>query len=295
MTTNNDERPVAMPELTPEAAARSPAQDDGRKRKASPAQEPDDGSIKRARQERDQGQLPPSSARSASPKSGRQASAAERERRASIAKQEEKKRGQRLFGGLLSTLSQTTSNSQQRRRQEIERRQLDKIQQQTAEEDKQRTEQRAALHKIRMQQQITWEEQVMRSRHAKELKLAQFLRTESRPEVYFLPWKLTRREEDTIEDQVRDCKATIARELEDFKWRKEQHVRRLGPRRQSDATVASPPAAIPAPERHASPPRPPAASPGPTEGEKKTTVAHHDGQDDSGDFLVDAEEDMVIY
>lgn len=117
--------------------------------------------------------------------------------------QEDKKRGKRLFGGLLNTLSQTGSSSQQKRRQEIERRQQIKMKEQTAEDDKRRAEKKAELHKIRMEQQIHFEEQVvrrvcvstwlaivaltffwqMRNRHAKELRLAQFLRTRARPVI----------------------------------------------------------------------------------------------------------------
>lgn len=79
-------------------------------------------------------------------------------------------RGKRLFGGLMNTLNQGAGNSQQRRRQEIERRQLKKMQQQTVEDDLKQAEKRAALHSIRMEQQITWDEQVVgRTKGRKEL------------------------------------------------------------------------------------------------------------------------------
>ncbi|PHH75774.1 hypothetical protein CDD82_4293 [Ophiocordyceps australis] len=157
-----------------------------------------------------------------------------KQRKASVT-QEDKKRGQRLFGGLLSTLSQTNSSSQQRRRQEIERRQLDKLQQQNAEDEKKLAEKRAATERTRLCEQITWEERVMRNRHAKELKLAQFLQTSSRPQIYFLPWRLSRSQEDEIDRQIRDTKARIARELENFKSHKENHVTRHGPASKSEA------------------------------------------------------------
>lgn len=75
--------------------------------------------------------------------------------------QEEKKRGQRLFGGLLSTLSQTTSNSQQKKRQEIERRQQAKAQLQRAEDDKRRLEKLDRLIHARKIEQVKFDEQVV--------------------------------------------------------------------------------------------------------------------------------------
>lgn len=74
---------------------------------------------------------------------------------------EEKKRGKRLFGGLLSTLSQTTTNSQQKRRQEIERRQKERAAQQTREDDKRRSEKLAKLERIRDIEQVRFDEQVV--------------------------------------------------------------------------------------------------------------------------------------
>jgi hypothetical protein len=75
---------------------------------------------------------------------------------------EEKKRGQRLFGGLLNTLSQTTANSQQKKRLEIERRQQERAQQQRAEDDKRRAEKLAKLNHVRKIQQVKLDEQVVR-------------------------------------------------------------------------------------------------------------------------------------
>ncbi|KJZ72192.1 hypothetical protein HIM_08457 [Hirsutella minnesotensis 3608] len=273
---------------------------DGCKRKASFAKDSDDGAAKRPKHDGDK--TPP---RSGSPDRSQEKDH-DRERRASAAKQEEKKRSKRLFGGLLNTLSQKPNNSQQqKRRQEIERRQLDKMQQQSAEDDKKRAEKRAALHEVRMEQQIAWEERVMRNRHAKELRLAQFLKTRSQPEIYYLPWRLTRKEEDIIDGQVRDCKADITRELEDFRWRKEQHLKQYGPKKESDEPRTEP-APAPAPpamredgtaqeQPQEQPQEPPAASPRHESAAKGAMAAIDDPHDDSGDVLVEAEEDMVIY
>lgn len=74
---------------------------------------------------------------------------------------EEKKRGKRLFGGLLNTLSQKPTNNQQKRRQEIERRQQERLQNQRAEDDQKREENLKHLRVIRMQEQIGFEEKVV--------------------------------------------------------------------------------------------------------------------------------------
>ncbi|KAF5533341.1 peroxin 26 [Fusarium napiforme] len=77
------------------------------------------------------------------------------------ATQEEKRRGKRLFGGLLSTLSQTSGSVQQKRRLEIERRQQDRLQKQNIEEDRLREEKLLRLTEIRRGQQLTFDEEVI--------------------------------------------------------------------------------------------------------------------------------------
>lgn len=73
--------------------------------------------------------------------------------------QEERRRGQRLFGGLLSTLSQSTPNGQQKRRLEIEKRQAEKAQQQKHDDEVRRAEKLANLKKIRNTEQIKFDEE----------------------------------------------------------------------------------------------------------------------------------------
>jgi len=73
--------------------------------------------------------------------------------------QEERKRGQRLFGGLLSTLSQSTPNGQQKRRLEIEKRQQEKAKQQKAVDEEKRAEKLANLKAIRKAEQIKFDEE----------------------------------------------------------------------------------------------------------------------------------------
>lgn len=75
---------------------------------------------------------------------------------------EEKKRGRRLFGGLLNTLSQTTPNNpQQKRRKEIERRQQERVQQQRVEDDRRRTDLLAERRRFRDAKQVDFEERMV--------------------------------------------------------------------------------------------------------------------------------------
>ena len=76
---------------------------------------------------------------------------------------EEKKRGQRLFGGLLSTLNQSTPNGQQKRRLEIEKRQAEKAQQQKHDDEVRRAERLASLKKTRRTEQIKYDEESVSS------------------------------------------------------------------------------------------------------------------------------------
>jgi hypothetical protein len=84
-----------------------------------------------------------------------------RERRQSDA-QEERRRGRRLFGGLLNTLSQSASNTQQKRRLEIETRQQEKARLQKAEDESRRAERLQKLKEVRMREQVKFDEQSVR-------------------------------------------------------------------------------------------------------------------------------------
>lgn len=77
--------------------------------------------------------------------------------------QEERRRGMRLFGGLLGTLSQRPTNPQQQKRQEIEKRQQERLKQQRAEEQKAVREKKAKLEETRTRESINWEERVVRA------------------------------------------------------------------------------------------------------------------------------------
>lgn len=149
-----DRRPSESRRRERSPSARSPNQD--RRPSESGRREP----SPHTRRDRDRG----------GPEASRRGSAShqatipdkERNRRGpEVNRDEEKKRGKRLFGGLLSTLSQTTTNSQQKRRQEIEKRQQEKATKQKIEDDKRRTERLAKLDTIRKIEQVRFDEQVV--------------------------------------------------------------------------------------------------------------------------------------
>ncbi|TWU76677.1 hypothetical protein ED733_000162 [Metarhizium rileyi] len=285
MATTTVPRPV---DGAPTLGQESPPKDDSSlKRKASLGDSDSDSSSFYAKRQRHDDRLSPRHRRSSVQEHPQ-------ERRES-ATQEEKKRGKRLFGGLLSTLSQTSTNSQHKRRQEIERRQQERIQKQRDEDDQKRSEKVAKVKEARMVEHIDFEGQVMRNKHSKLLALAQFMKTKAQPAIYYLPWKRTADQEDLIDAQVRSAKATIAKEEEEFKMKRERHLDRYQPRRVSYASVET--SGL---ERLESTD---AGQHG--EGRRDQELAkkddehkpaqHHDPHDESGDVVVEADEDTVIY
>ncbi|OHE90842.1 hypothetical protein CORC01_13864 [Colletotrichum orchidophilum] len=216
-------------------------------------------------------------------------------RRAPLSRDEEKKRGKRLFGGLLSTLSQTNSSSQHKKRREIEQRQQEKAQKQRAEDEKRRAEKLARITEARWQEQILFDEKVMRTRHANMLAKAQSLQTKAGPSIYYRPWKLTKEQEDEIDDQIQDAKDSIARELEAFRDRKEEHERRYGRARpptaqeQPVAMVTEQPSEVPSEVPADAPVAADHTIPSPDR-DKHERETH----DEPGD-VVENDEDMVIY
>ncbi|KAI0603213.1 pinin/SDK/memA/ protein conserved region-domain-containing protein [Biscogniauxia sp. FL1348] len=284
----NDHDPE-LRRVEPEAEKDDGERGNMQKRKASspsPTEDADPKSPKRTRLDSDTTEVNPS-ARLPTPKEP------SIDRRESTI-QEEKRRGKRLFGGLLSTLSQTTTSSQQKRRQEIERRQQAKVHQQQAEDDKQREEKLAKLSAIRRVEQVKFDEQVMRTRHSNMRATARFLQTQSRPKIYYLPWKPTEKQEDTIKDQIRDVEDIINKEVLEFKQQKEQRLRSLG--------VAVKP---PTPEAKETVGRPDNIEPPTNISHSDSTnrapshninkVGHEKESDRADDVMIEEDEDTVIY
>lgn len=72
---------------------------------------------------------------------------------------EERKRGQRLFGALLGTLSQSSSSAAQRRRADIEKKQQEKLKLQAEEFDQKKKQRLEDLMVVRRREQRKFDEQ----------------------------------------------------------------------------------------------------------------------------------------
>ncbi|VUC26404.1 unnamed protein product [Clonostachys rosea] len=289
---------MASDSHTPEA---EPADQAQRKRKASLADVTEDGSPKRPRQQddtRDTGRP-------------RRGSPPHRNRRESIdrlnydegsrqkpASVEEKKRGKRLFGGLLNTLSQTNTSSHQKRRQEIEKRQQERQKKQKAEDDQKNEERFAQLREIRMGRQLEFEKEVMRQKHSRLLWQSRHLKTKAKPVIYYSPWKLSGDQENLIDEQVSAAQKLIESELEAFKEKEQLHAEKYGsrssPRVENETQKTEPPEpGMETEKKDAEEKAKPEAEGAETMASAVTAVHHH--HDDSEDVVVEGDEDMVIY
>ncbi|KAH7419561.1 pinin/SDK/memA/ protein conserved region-domain-containing protein [Cadophora sp. MPI-SDFR-AT-0126] len=208
--------------------------------------------------------------------------------------QEEKKRGQRLFGGLLSTLSQSTPNGQQKRRLEIEKRQHEKVKQQKEADEARRREKLADLKAIRKAEQIIYDEAEMRTRHSNLLAMANFLCTKSEPKIYYKPWELLPRDEERIKTQIKEAEATIERETSQFDLR---HPNRPGRKEKeersnstSKETVGEPQAESPSVSKVDD------TTNSPVQIHQSEQKAEKQAQEEhNGEVVVENDEDTVIY
>ena len=114
---------------------------------------------------------------------------------------EERKRGQRLFGALLGTLSQSSSSTAQKRRADIEKRQQAKLKLQAEEYDEKKKQQLEALMVVRRREQKKYNKQSVsistyrlcgqgrlipgqiQMHHSNMLAMAQFLQTKAEPKL----------------------------------------------------------------------------------------------------------------
>jgi len=152
-------RVIASAVILPETEATPPS-----KRRQSSIS---DTISKRPKLSHDASDRSPTSVRPSSPRSDEVKQDPSDQRRGSIqdrrksSMQEEKKRSQRLFGGLLTTLSQSTPNGQQKRRQEVEKRQQEKAKQQKAADEKRRRETLTTLKTVREAEQIKFNQEAV--------------------------------------------------------------------------------------------------------------------------------------
>lgn len=66
----------------------------------------------------------------------------------------------------------------------------------------------------------------MKTRHDNMLHLAHFLHTKTEPRLYYKPWEMTAEEDDRIDDQIAEARATIQRESDEYEDRQEDDSRR---------------------------------------------------------------------
>lgn len=108
---------------------------------------------------------------------------------------------------------------------------------------------------------------------------------------YYRPFETTRQQDEMIAEQVRDAKATVEREVEEFNLRKEEHLRRYPQNRLSVSRAerqvaednAEGSAAVPARARINS------------ESTQPLRPGDKNHQDEAGDVMMEADEDVVIY
>ncbi|KAL8728003.1 MAG: hypothetical protein Q9166_005674 [cf. Caloplaca sp. 2 TL-2023] len=125
---------------------------------------------------------------------------------------EERKRGQRLFGALLGTLSQSSSSTAQKRRTDIEKKQQAKLRLQAEEREEQRKQRLESLMIVRRKEQKKYDKQSMHIRHSNMLAQAHFLQTKAEPKLYYKPWELLPREDAKMKSQIEEVEEIIQRE-----------------------------------------------------------------------------------
>lgn len=227
---------------------------------------------------------------------------------------EERKRGQRLFGALLGTLSQSSSSTAQKRRTDIERKQQAKLRVQAEEYDEQKKQRLESLMAVRRKEQKKYDKQSMHIRHSNMLAQAHFLQTKTEPRLDYMPWELLPSEDAKIKSQIEVAEASIKQETEQLESEsteetaepqpeqkeptpepKVDHVQQSGDPKEtvgSKANILQKTHSVPidTPTDKKPEPSDPEAEPAHT--------SHQDNvkdQDDDGDEMVEADEDMVIY
>ncbi|KAL8653246.1 MAG: hypothetical protein Q9226_003929 [Calogaya cf. arnoldii] len=129
---------------------------------------------------------------------------------------EERKRGQRLFGALLGTLSQSSSSTANKRRTDVEKKQQAKLKLQAEEHEEQKKQRLESLMAVRRKEQKKYDKQSLHIRHSNMLDQAHFLQTSAEPKLCYKPWELLPSEYAKIKSQVDEVEATIQREVAQF-------------------------------------------------------------------------------
>ncbi|KAJ5952808.1 uncharacterized protein N7479_011221 [Penicillium vulpinum] len=132
---------------------------------------------------------------------------------------EDRKRGQRLFGGLLGTLSQSSSSAAQKRRADIEKKQQEKLKLRDAEYGELKKQRKEQRDEIRRRETPLYEREAMQTRHSNMLAMAHFLKTQAKPALYYKPWQPRPGDDEAIKKQIEEAEATVAREVAEFEAR----------------------------------------------------------------------------
>jgi hypothetical protein len=203
--------------IVPQGAPTSPTESERQLEPASPSLkrrqscEPSSPDNKRPRLDTSSSTGPPTNA--TSPPTSAVAASPPRRKSAIASGAEEKKRGQRLFGGLLSTLSQSKSaHPSSKKRDEIELRQRERLKRDAEERAEDERRKREELDARRRIEQVRWEKQTREVRWNNMRATAGFLRTQSKPRIYWKPWELRPEEERRIERQKEEVEESIRRE-----------------------------------------------------------------------------------
>ncbi|POS85334.1 hypothetical protein EPUL_002292 [Erysiphe pulchra] len=212
---------------------------------------------------------------------------------------EEKKRGQRLFGGLLNALSQSTQNRPNKKRLEIHKRQLDQANNQKSQDEIPKCGKVTKLVSVQKQEQIKFDEESMRIRHASMHAMANFLCTKTEPKLYYRPWELLPEQKECIDSQIASVSEITEKEVSDFS-RRYHEIRELENEEKSkgmsEQTTGEPciePRDIaPSTETHDTNNNDVQTHP------KTNTTAEErdrDKEEQNGEVMVENEEDIVIY
>jgi hypothetical protein len=132
-------------------------------------------------------------------------------------KTEERKRNQRLFNGLLSTLSQSIAKPSNKKRDEIEKRQIERIRRDQEEREEERRAKKRELEVQREGELKRWEEESRRVRWQNMRATSGFLRTETEPRLYWRPWEMREEEKEKLRKQREDVEEEIRKEEEQLK------------------------------------------------------------------------------
>ncbi|KAJ5714753.1 uncharacterized protein N7483_011934 [Penicillium malachiteum] len=238
-------------------------------------------------------------------------------------KDDDRKRGQRLFGALLGTLSQSSSSAAQKRRADIEKKQQDKLKSQADEYDGLKRKKKERRDFIRRKETPFYEREAMQTRHANLIAAAHFLKTRTEPILCYKPWQYRPGDEAIIQDQIKEAEEIVSREVAAFEaqyppeaFTRQDIVSSIVPtsndepeeQAQKDSAPAKPDASVPEsgfketekPTEELEEKHEQVQSTEPDNVHECSTVSgedleHHDHRDDDGGEVLEDNEDTVMY